>query len=72
MIKVTPVGPVDELLLEEVRSIAVDFYNKAGGEPPLLEVYVYPSQERMRAELHREAEELGVVVVGDFIALHEA
>mgnify|MGYP000075142721 CR=1 FL=1 len=72
MIKVTPIGPVDELLLDEVRSTAVDFYSKAGGEPPLLEIYVYSSQERMRAELLKEAEGLGVAVVGDFIALHEA
>ena len=72
MIRVTSIGFIDEPFLAEIRSIAVDFYSKAGGEPPLLEIYIYSSAERMRARILREAEELGVTVMGDFVVLHEA
>jgi hypothetical protein len=72
LIRVTSIGFIDEPFLAEIRSIAVDFYSKAGGEPPLLEIYIYSSTERMRARILREAEELGVTVMGDFTVLHEA
>jgi len=72
LIRVTSIGFIGEPFLAEIRSIAVDFYSKAGGEPPLLEIYIYSSAERMRARILREAEELGVTVMGDFVVLHEA
>jgi hypothetical protein len=72
LIRVTSIGFIGEPFLAEIRSIAVDFYSKAGGEPPLLEIYIYSSGERMRARILREAEELGVTVMGDFVVLHEA
>jgi len=72
LIRVITVGYVDEEFKSMIEMVAREFYSKAGGEPELLEIYVYSTSARKRHALIREAESLGVVAVGDYIVMHEA
>lgn len=72
MIKVISVGLVDEEFKHYVEDVAREFYEKAGGEPELLEIYVYSTSVRKRAFMLMEMELLGIQVLGDFMVMHEA
>jgi len=72
LIRVYPLGYINENFIKKIETIIEEFYVKTSWKPVLLEVYVYSTGERMRSTIFREAEELGVVVVGDFTVMHEA
>ena len=64
-------GSVPAHFIDMVSDILWEFIERIGG-PEYLEVYFYGSREEKLAFLEGEALELGVIAVGDFVAMHEA
>jgi hypothetical protein len=72
LIRVKPWGYIEESFVARIKAIVEEFQARIGWEPILLEVNVYPTSERMMMRIAREAEELGVAVLGSFPVMHEA
>ena len=72
-LKVFEFGTLSREFVNYVISILKEFYNLVEDKAPLyVEVYIYEQSLDKFLVLEKEALELGVIAVGDFITLHEA
>ncbi len=73
-INMETVGAVPQEFADKTVSTLASFYEAlSSAEPPsIVDVYIYHSRDRMLAALEREAMQVGVAVVADYLVMHEA